>query len=144
MGFLCFNSGSFNGFEEASCVWFDYTRKKQRILLDSFICLTDALDSLERIFVYLELFNVSKHPVDGAMDGIDELQTKLDPIAPVLRSLRSATADAGQLRHASCPRRAQAWIGGHYVPINQRQKMSFNRTLECVEGKNGWHDVACI
>jgi hypothetical protein len=79
------------------------------------------------------------------MDEIDELQTKFDPIAPVLRSLRSATADAGQLRHASCPRRAQAWIGGHYIPINQRQKMSFNRTLECVEGKNGSHDVAfCI
>lgn len=63
-----------------------------------------ALDGFSGVFcLYLQLLNVSKHPVDRVVDRIDELHAKLDPIASVLGSLRSAAADAGQLRHASRP-----------------------------------------
>lgn len=122
IGFWCCNSGNFNEFDDTSCVC------NRHIELVIFFYRGPIYGW---IFVYLQFIDVSKHSVYGALNGVDELQTKLYPIVFVKRSLGSTASQTGQLRHARCPRRSQARVRSHFVPIDQRKKMPLNRSLGC-------------
>lgn len=45
--------------------------------------------------IYLHFVYVSKHSVYSVVDGVDDVQTKLHPVAFMLRPLQSTATQAG-------------------------------------------------